>query len=85
MQLDRLLKDRFCLYIYRKIIIVLRKRQGKKDDDGGIKAFLLGLGLGTIGYGILSFFVKPRCPNCNSEIQKYASQCPNCKMYLQWE
>jgi hypothetical protein len=84
MQLRVSLKNRFRSYIHKQVIRVLRKK-GRKDDDGGIKAFLLGLGLGTIGYGILSLFVKPRCPDCNSEIQKYASQCPNCKMYLQWE
>lgn len=65
--------------------LMVRKRKAKKnDDDGGIKAFLLGLGLGTIGYAIASLFTKPRCPNCGAEVEKYASQCPTCKMYLQW-
>jgi zinc-ribbon domain len=66
--------------------VLVKKKKEKKDNDkdGGIKAFLVGLGLGTIGFGILSFFVKPRCPNCNEPIEKNIPQCPHCGRYLHW-
>ena len=60
------------------------KRSRRREDEEGIKAFLIGLGLGTIGYGILSFFAKPRCPNCHKPIEKNVPQCPHCNMYLHW-
>lgn len=82
MKLWQYLRDRY--YLYRESNRVrLTKRKKKSEDDGGIRAFLLGLG--TIGYGILSLFAKPRCPNCDSEVEKYTPQCPSCRMYLQWE
>lgn len=59
-------------------------KKKKKGDDDGIKAFLIGLGLGAIGSAIASLLTKLRCPNCGAEIEKYATQCPNCKWYLQW-
>lgn len=74
------------LYIFSKnLILSMRKKKNKEGErDDGIKAFLLGLGLGTIGYAILSLFAKPRCPNCCVEVEKNTPQCPRCKMYLQW-
>jgi hypothetical protein len=57
----------------------------KKDNDEGIKAFLVGLGLGTIGYAILSLFVKPVCPACKKVIKRNQSQCPFCKTSLEWK
>jgi hypothetical protein len=41
MQLCGSLKNRFRLYIHKNMITVLRKRQGKKAEDG-ILGFLLG-------------------------------------------
>ena len=76
--------NHFHLYIHKRNVVYLGEKKEKTDEDGGIKAFLLGLGLGTIGYAILSFLTKPRCPNCHNEIDKYTPRCPNCKMYLQW-
>jgi hypothetical protein len=32
--------------------------RNRNNNDGGIKAFLLGLGLGAIGYAILSFYLE---------------------------
>ncbi len=79
------LRNRCHLYVYDKNRTPLGKRQKKSEENGGIKAFLLGLGLGTIGYAILSLFAKPRCPNCDYEIDKNVPQCPKCGMYLQWK
>lgn len=55
------------------------------NDDGGLKAFLLGLGIGAIGYAIMSFFSKPKCPKCNSHIERYKPVCPYCKTPLEWK
>jgi hypothetical protein len=72
-------------YVDRLVMKTVKPKKPKKsDNEEGIKAFLLGLGLGTIGYGIASLFVKPRCPHCNAQVEKYAPQCANCKWYLEW-
>lgn len=55
------------------------------DDYDGIKAFLIGLGLGTIGYAILSIFAKPKCPNCKKEIKRNVSSCNFCGVELEWK
>jgi hypothetical protein len=60
-------------------------RKKKDNDDGGIKAFLIGLGLGTIGYAVLSLFIKPVCPRCKNEIKRNIPICPHCKTSLEWK
>jgi hypothetical protein len=61
------------------------KKRKKNNDDDGIKAFLLGLGIGAIGYAIMSFFSKPKCPKCGNLIERYIPICPHCNTPLEWK
>ena len=62
----------------------------KKGDDLSDKVlgFLLGLGAGTIVYGLLSLFQKNEsksfCPVCNTMIDRGISQCSKCKSTFSW-
>jgi hypothetical protein len=67
------------------LLLMSARNRNNEDNDGGIKAFLVGLGLGAIGYAILSFLTKPRCPNCDRKIDRNVPQCPFCHVYLNWK
>jgi hypothetical protein len=62
----------------------IRGRRRRADDEGSIWDFLLGLGLGAIGYAIVSAFTKPNCPVCNNKIEKGIRKCPHCQAELEW-
>jgi hypothetical protein len=65
----------------------------KKDDDevpDWLKALLV-IGLGAVAIGaltqVLSANKNPppkKCPNCGTEIHKWARECPNCRRPLLW-
>jgi hypothetical protein len=64
----------------------LVKKEKKKDDS--IWNFLFGLGVGIVGYTVLSKLLKPKpphCPVCNSKVQPKSPRCPVCKNELIWE
>lgn len=75
--------------LYNKLNFINKIMPKKKndDEDDGIKAFLIGLGLGAIGFGIMSLFVKPKCPNpkCSKPIKQGISRCPYCRTEIEWK
>ena len=82
--LKRFFKALLLEYDTKNIKSIMVKKKNN-DDDGGVKAFLLGLGIGAIGYAIMSFFNKPTCPKCNNLIERYKPVCPHCKTPLEWK
>ena len=78
------LRNRFHLYVQRKNIVHLRRRQ--RGNEGSIWDFLAGLGMGIVGFTILSEFVKPKCPVCGTKIERGVPICPNpnCRTELAW-
>jgi len=57
----------------------------RRKDEEGIVNFLIGLVGGAVGFAILSSFAKPRCPKCNSKIDRGITMCPSCKVKLAWK
>ena len=63
---------------------VMNKKKGDDLSDK-VLGFLLGLGAGTIVYGLLSLFQKNEsksfCPVCNTMIDRGISQCSKCREF----
>jgi hypothetical protein len=79
-RLSKFIKTSWFHHNNREGILVKKK---KKDDS--IWSFLLGIGLGAIGFGILSLFNKPSCPKCHNKIKQGISVCPFCHTELEWK
>lgn len=56
--------------------------RGSSGNEAG--EFIAGLFLGALGIAILSSLFKPRCPNCNQQINKGDTVCLNCYQQLRW-
>jgi len=42
--------------------VIMRNKKKRKNEEGSIWDFLLGLGIGSIGIAFLSSVIKPSCP-----------------------
>ena len=68
-----------------------KERQGilvNKNKDDSIWNFLFGLGVGIVGYTILSKLFPPtpvECPICKSYVKPKSPRCPGCKNELIWD
>jgi hypothetical protein len=61
-------------------------KENKRDDS--FWNFLLGLGVGIVGYTIFSKLFPPKdveCPICKSPVKPKSPRCPVCKNELVWD
>lgn len=77
-KLNKFIKTSWFLHNNREGLLV----KSKKEDDS-IWSLLLGVGLGAIGFGILSLFNKPSCPKCKKKIKQGIAVCPFCNTELE--
>lgn len=58
---------------------------GGKDFGVAVGAILLGILGGMILAAVLDRFGNYKCPVCHKQIQRGASNCPNCHVALRWD